>query len=119
MQPRTRLACGNQKKPWSAVEFGTIYTIDDKLTVTSDPNSAQLGRAQGIYVNSEQDSNDPALHLIFSVVFTNKDFNGSTLEIQGADKLFERKREVSEPGNFGWLEVSLLLKPQRHSQDHC
>ncbi|KAI9178648.1 hypothetical protein LWI28_029129 [Acer negundo] len=94
MQPRSRLARGNQKKPWSAVEFGTI----SRLTVTSDPNSAQLGRAQGIFVNSAQDSNDPVLqYLIFSVAFTNKEFNGSTLEIQGTDKLFE---------------ASLLLKPR-------
>ncbi|KAK1566800.1 hypothetical protein Q3G72_004404 [Acer saccharum] len=49
----------------------------------------------GLKAYSARDSNDPALHLIFSVVFTNKEFNGSTLEIQGADKLFEQQREVS------------------------
>ncbi|KAK2649535.1 hypothetical protein Ddye_017024 [Dipteronia dyeriana] len=27
---------GSQKKPWSAVEFGTIFAIDDKLMVASD-----------------------------------------------------------------------------------
>ncbi|KAK0590433.1 hypothetical protein LWI29_027024 [Acer saccharum] len=107
MQPRSRLACGNQKKPSSAVEFGTIFAIDDKLTVTSDPNSAPLGRAQGIYVNSAQDSNDPALHLIFSVMFTNKEFNDSTLEIQGADKLFELKNR-GFCGVWNW-EISARL----------
>ncbi|KAK4846233.1 hypothetical protein QYF36_014677 [Acer negundo] len=103
MQPRSRLARGNQKKPWSAVEFGTI----SRLTVTSDPNSAQLGRAQGIFVNSAEDSNDPVLqYLIFSVAFTNKELNGSTLEIQGTDKLFERKTEVSVVSGTGKFRLA-------------
>ena len=52
--------------------------IDDKVTVAIERNSSQVGRLQGIYVNSELDGTD--LHLLVSLVFTNKAYNGSTLK---------------------------------------
>ena len=67
--------------------------IDDKVTVAIERNSSQVGRLQGIYVNLELDGTD--LHLLVSLVFTNKAYNGSTLEIQGADRFYQKYREVS------------------------
>ncbi|KAK6919339.1 Dirigent protein [Dillenia turbinata] len=73
--------------------FGTIYVADDKLTVSLDRNSAQVGRAHGMYVTSALDGSD--FHILMSFVFTSKEYNGNTLEIQGSDRLFEKYREVS------------------------
>ena len=90
---------GIPKKPWATLAFGTIFAIDDALTESSDRKSAQVGRAQGIFVNTALDGTD--LHLLMSLVFTNKEYNGSTLEIQGADRLFQKYREVSVVSGTG------------------
>ncbi|XP_058103635.1 dirigent protein 1-like [Magnolia sinica] len=79
--------------------FGTITVIDDAVTEGIERNSTQVGRAQGIYVNSALDGSD--LHLAFSIVFTNEKYNGSTLEIQGADRWPLTQREVSVVSGTG------------------
>ncbi|KAF7851054.1 hypothetical protein BT93_L4677 [Corymbia citriodora subsp. variegata] len=86
-------------KPWSGLGFGTIYAIDDKLTESYDRNSTEVGRARGVYVQSALDSID--LHLLMSLVFTNQEFNGSTLEIQGSDPAKNKYREVSVVSGTG------------------
>ncbi|KAK6918846.1 Dirigent protein [Dillenia turbinata] len=77
---------GVKNKPWNTIQFGTLA-------------SAQVGRAHGVYVNSALDGSD--LHLVLSLVFTSKEHNGSTLEIQGADRLFQEYREVSVVSGTG------------------
>ncbi|XP_058071114.1 dirigent protein 2-like [Magnolia sinica] len=83
----------------SVLNFGTIMVVDDAVTEGPDRQSKQVGRAQGIYVNLALDGSD--LHLLFSVVFTNEKYNGSTLEIQGADRFFLKYREVSVVAGTG------------------
>ena len=73
--------------------FGPVFATDDKLTMAIERNSSVVRRAHGIYVNSALDGFD--LHLLMSLVFTNKEYNGSTLEIQGADRFYQKYREVS------------------------
>ncbi|KAK6918851.1 Dirigent protein [Dillenia turbinata] len=90
---------GVKSKPWNTVQFGTLFVIDDALTVGLDRASAQVGWAHGVYVNSALDGSD--LHLVLSLVFTSKEHNGSTLEIQGADRLFQKYREVSVVSGTG------------------
>ncbi|RVW38929.1 Dirigent protein 23 [Vitis vinifera] len=95
---------GLPKKPWAVGTFATIIAIDDALTETIDRNSAQIGRAQGIYVNSALDGSD--LHFLMSVVFTNKQYNGSSLEIQGANRFFNKYREVSVVSGTGMFRLA-------------
>ncbi|XP_068666679.1 dirigent protein 1-like [Aristolochia californica] len=66
---------------------------DDAPTEGPERHSKEVGRAHGIYVNSALDASD--LHFLFSAVFTNKKYNGSALEIQGADRFYLKQREVS------------------------
>ncbi|TQD79323.1 hypothetical protein C1H46_035160 [Malus baccata] len=67
--------------------------------ITAGPNArdiplvASVGRAQGLTKTSGLDGRN-ALVLI-SIVFTNKEYNGSTLEIQGISKQFEEVKELS------------------------
>ncbi|XP_058092629.1 dirigent protein 1-like [Magnolia sinica] len=77
----------------SILKFATIMVIDDAVTEGLDRTSKEMGRAHGMYVNSALDASD--LHLLFSVIFTNEKYNGSTLEIQGADWFFLKQREAS------------------------
>ncbi|CAM8887772.1 hypothetical protein QQ045_026138 [Rhodiola kirilowii] len=105
---------GNPKAKWYILTFGSLYAYDDAITTTIDRKSTELGRAQGIYVNTALDGSD--LHILVSFVFTNKEYNGSTIEIQGADRFFLPSREVSVvsgTGKFrmarGWASIETVM----------
>ncbi|KAG9447593.1 hypothetical protein H6P81_013721 [Aristolochia fimbriata] len=84
--------------------FGTVMVIDDALTEGIEKHSKQVGRAQGMYVNSALDGSD--LHFLLSVVFTDEKYNGSTLEIQGANRFFLKQREVSVVSGTGYFRFA-------------
>ncbi|KAL5573364.1 hypothetical protein UlMin_022961 [Ulmus minor] len=86
-------------KQWTFTQFGTVYVTDDPITETPDPNSKPIGRCQGTYVTAGLDGLNS--HVSVSIVFTNKGYNGSTLEIQGISKQFEAIREVSVVSGTG------------------
>nr|QQM18951.1 dirigent protein 16 [Kadsura heteroclita] len=83
----------------NVLNFTTVSVVDDALTEGLDRNSKEVGRAQGIYVNSALDGTN--LHLIFSAIFTNGNYKGSTLEFQGADRRNLKYREVSVVSGTG------------------
>ncbi|XP_058103636.1 dirigent protein 1-like [Magnolia sinica] len=83
----------------TALDFGTITVIDDVVTEGIERDSEQVGQAQGIYANSALDGTD--IHLLFSIIFTNKKYNGSTLEIQGTERWTLKQREVSVVSGTG------------------
>jgi hypothetical protein len=85
----------------SIMHFGTILAVDDPVTEGPDPKSKELGRAQGLYINSQLDGK--ALHLVFSVIFTDGKYKGSSLEIQGADILSMESREFSVVSGTGYF----------------
>ncbi|CAK9157984.1 unnamed protein product [Ilex paraguariensis] len=84
---------------WSFADFGTIFCTDDPITEGLEGSSAQIARAQGIYVTSALDGSNT--HVLISIVFTNKEYNGSTLEIQGSSRQFEKVREVAVVAGTG------------------
>eukprot|EP00268_Persea_americana_P032040 TRINITY_DN31358_c0_g1_i1.p1 TRINITY_DN31358_c0_g1~~TRINITY_DN31358_c0_g1_i1.p1 ORF type:complete len:174 (+),score=3.60 TRINITY_DN31358_c0_g1_i1:47-568(+) len=95
----TALPVAGRNKTTKPTDFGTVVVIDDAVTAGPKRSSPQVGRAQGIYVNSMLDGTDD--HLIFSIIFTNAEYNGSTLEIQGADRFSLNQREVSVVSGTG------------------
>ncbi|XP_010038598.2 dirigent protein 22-like [Eucalyptus grandis] len=92
---------GNQ---WWILGFGTVFVINDKHTKLYEYNSTEVGRARGAYVNLAVDGSD--LHLLMSLVFTNQEFSGSTLEIQGSDWFYNKKREVSVVSGTGKFRLA-------------
>ncbi|GMY09857.1 dirigent protein 22-like [Fagus crenata] len=95
---------GIPNERWWILGFGTVFATDDKLTMGIERNSSEVGRAHGIYVNSALDGSD--LHLLMSLVFTNKAYNGSTFEIQGADRFYLKYREVSVVSGTGIFRLA-------------
>jgi hypothetical protein len=93
--PNATLAkvAGIPGKLWDFFSFGTIFVTDDPITKGIDRNSPEIARGQGIYVTSSL--NGANTHVLFSIVFTNKEYNGSTLEIQGRSIQLAPVREVS------------------------
>ncbi|KAJ4722013.1 Dirigent protein [Melia azedarach] len=89
----------------SILHFGTIAVVDDTVTEGPTIESKEIGRAQGVYVNSHLDGK--ALYMAFSVIFTDGEFKGSTLEIQGSDVFSMKQREfgvVSGTGYFRFVK---------------
>ncbi|KAG4932140.1 hypothetical protein GLYMA_17G033500v4 [Glycine max] len=87
------------------LHFGTVAVVDDPVTVGPSDDSKLIGRAQGIYVNSQLDGK--GLYMVFSVIFTNGKFKGSSLEIQGSDIFTMTEREfgvVSGTGYFRFVK---------------
>ncbi|XP_009589829.1 dirigent protein 1-like [Nicotiana tomentosiformis] len=83
------------------LHFGTMVAVDDRVTEGPDPKSKEIGRAQGMYINSQLDGK--GLHLMFSIIFTDGEFKGSTLEIQGADLFAMKEREFSIVSGTGYF----------------
>lgn len=84
--------------------FGTMFCTDDPITEDFDASSAQIGRAQGLYVTSALDGSNT--HVLISIVFTSDEYKGSTLEVQGSSAQFERVREVSVVGGTGKFRLA-------------
>ncbi|KAJ8528870.1 hypothetical protein K7X08_030610 [Anisodus acutangulus] len=85
----------------SVLHFGTMVAVDDPVTEGPDPKSKVIGRSHGMYINSQLDGK--GLHLVFSVIFTDGEYKGSTLEIQGADLFAMKEREFSIVSGTGYF----------------
>ncbi|KAK7264713.1 hypothetical protein RJT34_32323 [Clitoria ternatea] len=97
----------------SILHFGTVAIVDDPVTVGSSIDSTLIGRAQGIYVNSQLDGK--GLYMVFSVIFTDGEFKGSSLEIQGSDIFTMKEREfgvVSGTGYFRFVKGYGIMETQ-------
>ncbi|XP_075672363.1 dirigent protein 22-like [Castanea sativa] len=86
-------------KAWTVTQFGTIFVTDDYITETADPKSPGVGRAQGMYVTAGLDGLNS--HVMISIVFTNKEYNGSTIQIQGISQQFVPGTEVAVVAGTG------------------
>ncbi|XP_061349233.1 dirigent protein 11-like [Gastrolobium bilobum] len=89
----------------SILQFGTVAIVDDPVTDGASIESTLIGRAQGVYINSQLDGK--GLYMVFSVIFTGGEFKGSSLEIQGSDIFTMKEREfgvVSGTGYFRFVK---------------
>ncbi|KAK7348065.1 hypothetical protein VNO80_22614 [Phaseolus coccineus] len=89
----------------SILNFGTVAIVDDPVTEGPNIDSPLIGRAQGMYINSQLDGK--GLYMVFSVIFTSGEFKGSSLEIQGSDIFTMKEREfgvVSGTGYFRFVK---------------
>ncbi|XP_061356489.1 pterocarpan synthase 1-like [Gastrolobium bilobum] len=90
---------GINGKVWSYNTFGTIFVIDDPVSLTTSLNSTPIGRVQGLLIASSLDGTN--VNVVVSIVFNNFEYSGSTLEIQGISRQGENYREVSVVSGTG------------------
>ncbi|XAR55367.1 hypothetical protein NMG60_11035419 [Bertholletia excelsa] len=89
---------------WSLASFGTIYGVDNPVTEGLEGKSAAVGRAQGITANAALDGSTS--YVLLSIVFTNNEYNGSTIELQGVGRQVDAVREVAVVGGSGKFRYS-------------
>ncbi|KAL6963736.1 hypothetical protein U1Q18_034741 [Sarracenia purpurea var. burkii] len=86
--------------------FGSIFMIDDLLTIGPEPNSTLVGLAQGIYAGASSSLEDISLFMTLNYVFTAGAYNGSTLSILGRNPVFEEYREMPIVGGSGVFRLA-------------
>ncbi|GJN40878.1 hypothetical protein PR202_gn00293 [Eleusine coracana subsp. coracana] len=96
--------------------FGSVGAFDDELREGSDAASQYLGRAEGTLVQADLGS-PSAWCTVLNLVFTEGDYGGSTLLINGRADLGNGKNAVVEravvggTGRFRWARgYSLMTK---------
>lgn len=87
------------EESWIVDNFGIMYYTDNPVTEGREPDSDRIGRAQGTFVSSAMDGSNS--QVVMSVVFDTEQYQGSTLEIQGAGNPVERVKEVSVVSGTG------------------
>ncbi|XP_010468131.1 PREDICTED: dirigent protein 22-like [Camelina sativa] len=83
----------------SKTYFGSVFVMDDPLTLLPDVTSKRIGYAQGMTVSASQ--NELGLLMIFHFVFTEGEYNGSTISILGRNLVFSDIREMPVVGGSG------------------
>ncbi|KNA09270.1 hypothetical protein SOVF_155260 [Spinacia oleracea] len=79
--------------------FGNLFMVDDPLTVSPDPNSKLVGRAQGLYGSASQEGVNYITGLSYG--FVDGVYNGSTLVIFGINSIANPVRELPIVGGTG------------------
>ncbi|XP_031287564.1 dirigent protein 23-like [Pistacia vera] len=80
--------------------YGSIFVIDNPLTVSSNPNSTVLEHAQGIYTMSSQHK-EISLLMSLTYVFTSGTYNGSSFSVLGRNPVMREEREMPIVGGTG------------------
>ena len=73
--------------------------IDDPLTEGPDNSSRVIGHAQGMYGFADQQ--EYALLMTMNLVFSEGQYNGSTLSVMGRNPVMEQVRELAVIGGSG------------------
>ncbi|CAL5445030.1 unnamed protein product [Camellia sinensis] len=76
-----------------AAMFGSIYMVDNPLTVTPALNSTVMGRAQGIYGMSSQ-HDELSLLMTLTYNFITGPYNGSSFSVVGRNPIANEVREM-------------------------
>ncbi|CAN4110497.1 unnamed protein product [Withania somnifera] len=84
--------------------FGLVRMMDNPLTVKPEPNSKIIGRAQGIYGSAS--FKDIEFLMTLNLVFTEGEYNGSTLSILGHNQIFHEYREMPIVGGSGVFRLA-------------
>ncbi|KAL4187893.1 hypothetical protein AMTRI_Chr09g41300 [Amborella trichopoda] len=88
----------------SPTSFGSVYVADDPLTEGPNLTSKLIGRAQGIQAACSK--TEFSLIMALNFVFTDGEFNGSTLTVVGRNPILQDVREMSVVGGNGVFRLA-------------
>ncbi|CAG7890462.1 unnamed protein product [Brassica rapa] len=83
----------------SKTYFGSMFVMDCPLTTLPNISSNTIGYAQGMTASASQ--TELGLLMILHFVFTEREYNGSTISILGRNLVFENVREMPVVGGSG------------------
>ncbi|KAJ4713251.1 Dirigent protein, partial [Melia azedarach] len=88
-----------------AAMYGSVFVMDNPLTVTPDPNSTVVGRAQGIYAMSSQHK-EFSLLMTLTYGFISGPYNGSSFSVLGRNPVMSQVREMPIVGGTGMFRLA-------------
>ncbi|KAK9062463.1 hypothetical protein SSX86_019649 [Deinandra increscens subsp. villosa] len=88
----------------SLTGFGNVVMADDVLTSGPEPDSTIVGRAQGIYASASME--DLGFLMTMNFVFSDGDFNGSSLSLLGRNPALHEYREMPIVGGSGVFRMA-------------
>ncbi|XP_075660384.1 dirigent protein 22-like [Castanea sativa] len=88
-----------------AAMFGSVSVMDNPLTVTPNPNSTVIGRAQGIYAMASQ-HNEFSLLMTLTYGFISGPYNGSSFSVVGRNPVMNEVREMPIVGGTGIFRLA-------------
>ncbi|XP_068638615.1 dirigent protein 1-like [Aristolochia californica] len=83
-----------------AASFGSLYVIDDPLTVSPERSSELVGRAQGMYAMASL-GNEFSLSMMLTYSFVSGPYNGSSFSVLGRNPVLREVREMPIVGGTG------------------
>ncbi|XP_065850974.1 dirigent protein 22-like [Euphorbia lathyris] len=100
-----------------AAMFGSIFVMDNSLTVSPNPNSTVVGRAQGIYAMASQ-QNELSLLMTLTYEFITGPYNGSSFSVLGRNPVMSEVREMPVVGGTGIFRLARgYCLAKTHSMD--
>ncbi|XP_038707220.1 dirigent protein 4-like [Tripterygium wilfordii] len=88
----------------SPSQFGTVFVIDDPLTIDADPSSEVIGKAKGMYVYAGQDRTMLVMYADFG--FIKGKFNGSSISVMSRNSILDTERDVAVVGGTGKFRMA-------------
>lgn len=85
-------------------QFGRTFMFDNPLTVAPDIRSTRIGKGQGFFGAASFE--EPRFLMNLNFVFTNRRYNGSTLQFLGTNPILHRVREMSIVGGTGVFRLA-------------
>lgn len=88
----------------SPTSFGLVRMMDNPLTLGPEPDSKIIGRARGIYGAASFEGMD--LLMTLNYVFTEGEFNGSSLSVLARNPISDKYREMPIVGGTGVFRLA-------------
>ncbi|XP_059655002.1 dirigent protein 22-like [Cornus florida] len=88
----------------SSTYFGAVNMMDDPLTVGPELSSKLVGRSQGLYGSAC--FAEIGMLMVANFVFTDGEYNGSTLAFMGRNAYMHEYREMSIIGGSGIFRLA-------------
>ncbi|CAA7020676.1 unnamed protein product [Microthlaspi erraticum] len=104
----------------SPVGFGSLFAIDDPLTVGPEKDSKEIGNGRGMYVSGSKDINKFTIVMYADLAFTEGKFNGSSISVFSRNPVAEEagEREIAIVGGRGKFRMARgFVKIKTHQID--
>lgn len=104
----------------SAVGFGSLFAIDDPLTMGPGKDSKVIGNGRGMYVSGSKDISKFTIVMYADLAFTTGRFNGSSISVFSRNPVAEEagEREIGIVGGRGAFRMAKgFIKIKTHQID--